>query len=151
MTSGQLSWIKRVQGEFLDKFGEKLVIDFESMVGEEERKIYYRRGVRVNNAIPKNFLDELLVKYNFTLEMVQSRSWGKGGKDKKMVKDNFLIEFSKAVMTNIWSFEYCASLIKRDRTLFYYYNNLGANRKQRSKKYMEHISNLETMTMLQAS
>lgn len=127
MTPDELIWIKKVQANYFEIFGKKLIVDFPAMKGLVKPNAefsallekYNKYGATKRYPFKSDtFLKSLLVKYNVTLEEIKNSRKFKGP------KTELLIEFCKTCYNSAWDLNDCAEQIGKDRSTIYYYADI---------------------------
>lgn len=102
--------IKEFQREYEALFQEKLIVDFESMTNV--------RPVNQEETLT-NKLRELCQSYNICFEDIMDRTLRIT--KERCIERKVLVEYSKYVFKHNFNLNIASSILKRDRTLIYYY------------------------------
>jgi hypothetical protein len=108
MTANQLMWIKQRQKEYFQLFGEKLNVDFsDSLVCNKTETV-------------KEVFEDLKFKYNPDMNVINNKNirLNHGNRENER---NFVIEFSKKVVSCRLNIAEAARLLNKDRSNIYHY------------------------------
>lgn len=124
MNAQQLHFIRQLQKQYEDKFGEKLHIDMLRMKGVQIRVTTHSvKGL-------ENCVRELEKKHGVKLDTIRKLKRTIGFHRQK--ERAFLADFCIAILENRWNTGKAMEYIGRDRSTFYYYKT---NRYKKLKQY----------------
>jgi hypothetical protein len=120
MTTKELMFIKKVQKEYFDQFGSRLVIDFSAMKnlpGHYTLIKYTNTPFDLVAAL--NFLEKSCKKNNTSIENIKKKlsNASKYIKERRVIK-----EYSEFIYKNGWSPREAAQLVDKDRTTILHHN-----------------------------
>lgn len=115
MTTEELLYIRRMQREYKQRFNKPLFIDITRMKGVPQR-IMEHTAMDLSNV--DNAYLEICNKYRITRDAIAAspRRLLKGSPEWRAA-----VEFSSCVLGNGWNISHAATLIKRHRSVIYYY------------------------------
>jgi hypothetical protein len=118
MNAQELMTIKGYQREFEEKYGKKLIIDWNSMKG-------VRRSKGNNTPTAQELLDQALVKYSASLDVIKSgcRLFMNSHENERLAIE----DFCKNIAHHQINYGKAAKLINRDRSIIYYYEKRVQN------------------------
>lgn len=127
----QLMYIKKVQNEYFEKFGTKLIIDFREMKKIKDFQIIKYTCVPFDAHSALEFLESSCKKNGTTIDRVKKRlnNSSKQLKERKVVK-----EYSEFIYQNGWSPREAAEFISKERTTILYHNRKKINFSQKKEK-----------------
>lgn len=120
MTAKELMFIKKVQLEYQEMFGSKLIIDFNAMKNLPQKYTLIKfTCVPFDSNLALDFLEKCCKRHKTDLDSIKKRltSSSKYLKERKVVK-----EYSEFVYKNGWSPREAAAFIDKDRTTVLYHN-----------------------------
>ena len=123
--SQRLDVIKEFQKVYLEKFGEKLILDFPAMKGlrKEEKfrirmgKIALRRNVKIREV--KSFFAKCVKQHNADKRKITSSLTLGCVRNKREIKA--LRDFTRHAIEKKWDMNLCTRVVNRQRTGLYYY------------------------------
>jgi hypothetical protein len=132
MTAKQLMFIRRVQNEYLEKFGSKLVVDFNAMKNLPSVSLKFSNTTTaLDVTLAMQFLERSCKKNNTTIDNIKKKlsNASRYIKERRVMK-----EYSEFIYKNKWSPREAAQLIDKERTTILHHNaskNLLKTRKSK--------------------
>jgi hypothetical protein len=132
MTAKELMFIRRVQNEYLEKFGSKLVVDFNAMKNLPSISLKFSNTTTaLDVTVAMQFLERSCKKNNTTIDNIKKKlsNASRYIKERRVMK-----EYSEFIYKNKWSPREAAQLIDKERTTILHHNaskNLLKTRKSK--------------------
>jgi hypothetical protein len=132
MTAKELMFIRRVQNEYLEKFGSKLVVDFNAMKNLPSISLKFSNTTTaLDVTLAMQFLERSCKKNNTTIDNIKKKlsNASRYIKERRVMK-----EYSEFIYKNKWSPREAAQLIDKERTTILHHNaskNLLKTRKSK--------------------